>query len=61
METIRLKVSFDGKDMTPALEFIDNAQKGCFTNNEPIAQVERIEDLRLDSVQESTVFYGMMF
>ena len=55
METIRLRVSFDGKDLTPALEFIDSAQKGCFTNNEPIAQLERIDDLRLDAAQESSV------
>jgi hypothetical protein len=61
METIRLRVSFDGKDLTPALEFIDSAQKGCFTNNEPIAQLERIDDLRLDAAQESSVLYGMMF
>lgn len=61
METIRLKVSFDGKDLAPALDFIDNAQKGQFTNDEPIVHLDRIDDLRLDAVQESSILYGMMF
>lgn len=61
METIRLKVSFDAKDLTPALEFVDNTQKGRFTNDEPITHLDRIDDLRLDAVQESSILYGMMF
>ena len=61
METIRLKVSFEGKDMTPALGFIDSAQKGRFTDDEPISHLDRIDDLRSDVVQESSIYYGMMF
>lgn len=61
METIRLKVSFEGKNLTPAMEFIDETQRGCFTNSEPIAHIDRIDDLRLDSIQESSILYGMMF
>ena len=61
METIRLQVSFDGKDMAPALDFIDGAQKGRFTDDEPITHLDRIDDLRLDVVQESSIYYGMMF
>lgn len=60
METIKLRVSFDGKDMAPVLDFVDNTQKGLYTN-EPISHLDRIDDLRLDSVQESSILYGMMF
>lgn len=61
METIRLKVSFDGEDLTPVLDFIDSAQKGRYTNDEPVTHLDRIDDLRLDAVQESSILYGMMF
>ncbi len=61
METIRLRVSFDGKDLAPVLDFVDSTQRGLYTDNEPITHLDRIDDLRLDSVQESSILYGMMF
>lgn len=61
METIHLKVSFNGKNLVPAMEFVENTQKGVFTNDEPVTHLDRMDDLRLDAIQESSILYGMMF
>lgn len=61
METIRLKVSFEGNDLEPILAFVNDVQQGRFTDDVPIIQSTKIDDLRLEDLQESSILYGTMF